>query len=219
MNLDSTLIQIFSSRFFTILEDQQSIHIDACKPGSNPACQKSEFDKSSRYGKTEFSESEKPNNKLPEDKENVFFTSRVTTVNHTQNIPANLQRLLRAYTKWHQTASPLKSQAPTNPISGVQSLPQAPNIVKHLVTVIAEDPIRKFLAKNCSMVAAKEVNVLKEEITELMGRISKFEYEDHYLRATATQQIIDQLNQSQLSSTTNIEYLWYKPMINDAEKE
>ncbi|GIX86296.1 hypothetical protein CDAR_590071 [Caerostris darwini] len=39
-----------------------------------------------------------------------------------------------------------------------------------------------------------------------MRRLSKVEYEDNYLRATVTQQIIDQLNQSPLSPAMIIEY-------------
>lgn len=44
----------------------------------------------------------------------------------------------------------------------------------------------------------EEVDVLKEKITELMDRISQLEYENGFLRANATQQTLEQLNQTQL---------------------
>ncbi|KAF8792392.1 Protein bunched like protein [Argiope bruennichi] len=55
------------------------------------------------------------------------------------------------------------------------------------------------LVKSHLMFAVREeVDVLKEKITELMERISQLEYENNYLRANATQQTLEQLNQSQL---------------------
>lgn len=44
----------------------------------------------------------------------------------------------------------------------------------------------------------EEVDVLKEKITELMDRISQLEYENGFLRANASQQTLEQLNQTQL---------------------
>lgn len=44
----------------------------------------------------------------------------------------------------------------------------------------------------------EEVDVLKEKITELMDRISQLEYENGFLKANASQQTLEQLNQSQL---------------------
>lgn len=55
------------------------------------------------------------------------------------------------------------------------------------------------LVKSHLMFAVREeVDVLKEKITELLERISQLEYENNYLRANATQQTLEQLNQSQL---------------------
>ncbi|GFY73966.1 hypothetical protein TNIN_25371 [Trichonephila inaurata madagascariensis] len=55
------------------------------------------------------------------------------------------------------------------------------------------------LVKSHLMFAVREeVDVLKEKITELMEKISQLEYENNYLRANATQQTLEQLNQSQL---------------------
>lgn len=44
----------------------------------------------------------------------------------------------------------------------------------------------------------EEVDVLKEKITELMDRISQLEYENGFLKANASQQTLEQLNQTQL---------------------
>lgn len=44
----------------------------------------------------------------------------------------------------------------------------------------------------------EEVDVLKEKITELMDRISQLEYENGFLKANASHQTLEQLNQSQL---------------------
>ncbi|XP_054717833.1 TSC22 domain family protein 2-like [Uloborus diversus] len=55
------------------------------------------------------------------------------------------------------------------------------------------------LVKSHLMFAVREeVDVLKEKITELMDRISQLEYENGFLRANASQQTLEQLNQSQL---------------------
>lgn len=55
------------------------------------------------------------------------------------------------------------------------------------------------LVKSHLMFAVREeVDVLKEKITELMDRISQLEYENGFLRANASQQTLEQLNQTQL---------------------
>ncbi|GIY11995.1 reverse transcriptase [Caerostris darwini] len=79
----------------------------------------------------------------------------------------------------HQADTFLKSQAPTKLITDVQGLSQAPNVVKDLATVIAEDTISKHLTENYSMLTAREeIYDSKGKITKLMGMLSKVEYEE-----------------------------------------
>ncbi|CAL1262314.1 unnamed protein product [Larinioides sclopetarius] len=61
-----------------------------------------------------------------------------------------------------------------------------------------EQAMQDLVKSHLMFAVREEVDVLKEKITELMERISQLEYENNYLRANATQQTLEQLNQSQL---------------------
>ncbi|KFM76143.1 Protein bunched, class 2/F isoform, partial [Stegodyphus mimosarum] len=113
----------------------------------------------------------------------------------------------------HVEIKELGTPPSTNPQVSEEILPEPPSAKSDIngeesesvpsgtSTVAIDNKIEQAmdLVKSHLMFAVREeVDVLKEKITELMDRISQLEYENGFLRANASQQTLEQLNQSQL---------------------